>query len=583
MSSKPSGCRKRILRPLLLFITLFLGSAASGLADPLDNWHWRNPLPQGNSLNGVGYGNSKFVAVGNAGTMLTSTDGMNWALMVSGTTNDLWGISCGNGTFVAVGEAGTILTSEDGGVWVIRASGITNHLSGITYGNGTFVAVGEAGTILTSSDGVTWSLRPSGTTNVLSGITYGNGRFVAVGLGIILASSDGVEWRISTSYLRTFSWLRGVTCGNGVFVAVEEALELGAILTSSDGLNWTYTFSTYGPLNGITYGNGTFVGLRTPLPAGGELLTSADGVSWAFRTTGNSVGLNAITYGNGTFVAVGDGGTILQSDPLACPIPGTPSDPLPSNGAEGVPKNPILTWTPTSNADSYDIYFGTANPPTTKVATTTTATYSPSSELSSDTTYYWQIVARNNCGNSTSGPVWNFAITSLEITPQEGTVGTVIQIKGSDLGDSRGKVLIGSVPLTILRWESSEIEATLSRALLPGTYSLTVQPKMKGISSINAENAFTVRTPEIDSVTPIFALPGETMTIKGKFFGKRRGRVMIGRRPCRVTSWTMEPTTGESTIQCVVPRGLKNGFYDLKVINTISEDMVDFTILEIQR
>jgi hypothetical protein len=37
---------------------------ASVWADPLDQWTWRNPLPQGNSLFGIAYGNNQFVAVG---------------------------------------------------------------------------------------------------------------------------------------------------------------------------------------------------------------------------------------------------------------------------------------------------------------------------------------------------------------------------------------------------------------------------------------------------------------------------------------------------------------------------------------
>jgi hypothetical protein len=47
---------------------------------PLENWHWRSPLPQGNSLNEVTYGNGLFVVVGDFGTILTSPDGVTWTL-----------------------------------------------------------------------------------------------------------------------------------------------------------------------------------------------------------------------------------------------------------------------------------------------------------------------------------------------------------------------------------------------------------------------------------------------------------------------------------------------------------------------
>jgi len=65
--------------------------------------------------------------------------------------------------FVAVGDSGTILTSSDGTSWTSITSGISNNLRGITHGNSTFVAVGQSGTILTSSDSTSWTSRTSGT------------------------------------------------------------------------------------------------------------------------------------------------------------------------------------------------------------------------------------------------------------------------------------------------------------------------------------------------------------------------------------------------------------------------------------
>src|SRR5207247_8029446 len=74
-----------------------------GRADPLDTWTWRNPLPTGNNLNGITYGNGQFVAVGASDTIVTSADGVDWVLRQSGTTDWLSDIAYGNGEFVAVG------------------------------------------------------------------------------------------------------------------------------------------------------------------------------------------------------------------------------------------------------------------------------------------------------------------------------------------------------------------------------------------------------------------------------------------------------------------------------------------------
>ena len=129
----------------------------------------------------VSYGNSTFVAVGyNAlygasekGSILTSSNGTTWTSRTSGTSNTLYGVSYANSTFLAVGGTGTILTSSDGTTWTSKTSGSTSTLRGLTYGNNTFVTVGSSGslptinkTFLTSSDnGTSWTLRTSDISN----------------------------------------------------------------------------------------------------------------------------------------------------------------------------------------------------------------------------------------------------------------------------------------------------------------------------------------------------------------------------------------------------------------------------------
>jgi len=71
------------------------GNSSTVPSDPLNNWHWRNPLPQGNPLNGVTYGNGAFIAVGAGGTILTSADGITWTSNTSGTAKSLNGVTYG--------------------------------------------------------------------------------------------------------------------------------------------------------------------------------------------------------------------------------------------------------------------------------------------------------------------------------------------------------------------------------------------------------------------------------------------------------------------------------------------------------
>jgi hypothetical protein len=113
------------LRFLAAFIASFLLLTAFRMAGPLDTWHWRNPLPQGNSLRGLGCGNGFWVAVGENGTILTSPDTVAWTVRESGVGERLNAVAWGNGVFAAVfetSEGRAILTSEDGDVWTERVS-----------------------------------------------------------------------------------------------------------------------------------------------------------------------------------------------------------------------------------------------------------------------------------------------------------------------------------------------------------------------------------------------------------------------------------------------------------------------------
>ena len=96
-------------------------------------------------------------------------------------------------------------------------------------------------------------------------------------------------------------------------------------------------------------------------------------------------------------------------------IPNAPSAPAlssPANGATGVARTTALTWSAATGATSYDVYFGTSNPPPL-VTNTTSLTY-PAASLGAGTVYYWQIVAKNTAGNTASA-TWSF--TTIVNTP----------------------------------------------------------------------------------------------------------------------------------------------------------------------
>ncbi len=91
--------------------------------------------------------------------------------------------------------------------------------------------------------------------------------------------------------------------------------------------------------------------------------------------------------------------------------PFEPDEPIPANGAKGIEPEADLGWIGgdpnLGDSVSYDVYIGTSNPPPL-VVTKQSEIFYDIGRLVYNTTYYWQIVARDNHDTSRAGPVWSF-------------------------------------------------------------------------------------------------------------------------------------------------------------------------------
>jgi hypothetical protein len=285
------------------FVVVCLMTTLPILADPLDQWFWRNPLPQGNPLASVVFAQSNFVAVGTGGTILTSPDGTNWTLQVSRTTNSLANAAYLNGRFVAVGERGTILTSPNGSDWTFVPSGVTNSLTSSAFGGGAYVVVGLQGTVLRSPDGVNWAKQPGISTSLyLNSVAFGAGTFVAItSLGQVIQSWDGFSWNTQSAL---GGYPNQVTYLNGRFIILDEN-----VWSSTNGLSWTSTWVNPAP-DCVTFADGLYIGVGM----GGVIQVSANTTNWSWMTAYQSSGdLTGIAFGNNAYVAVGALGLIRTS------------------------------------------------------------------------------------------------------------------------------------------------------------------------------------------------------------------------------------------------------------------------------
>ena len=338
-------------------------------ADSLQVWHNRNPLPTPFTLNSVAFGDGTYVAAGVLGTIVSSSNAVDWVVRRSGVSENLNAVTFGQGRFVAGGDRGAMLWSTNGSDWIQAPVPSGRHIYGLGYGvgtnypNGMFVSTVASNFIspfeirqMYSSNGSDWFLAPppgngsfqvrsiaSGNnrflgTDVASANTsphysstgtgwsvvfrslsgpcaFGNGTFMIAG-GFV-AGSNGMETVSAVTSTNPASWAatptigtaaRSACFGNGRFVVVGDNASTGV---SSDGTNWSVVRITTSlhPLFGVIFGDGLFV----TVGRSGFIATSPDGSNWTIRTKGIIQTLYDVSPADDGFVTVGANGTMATS------------------------------------------------------------------------------------------------------------------------------------------------------------------------------------------------------------------------------------------------------------------------------
>ncbi len=98
------------------------------------------------------------------------------------------------------------------------------------------------------------------------------------------------------------------------------------------------------------------------------------------------------------------------TDPVRGSTIDTPAAPVltnPDNGSSAIGVQTCLTWFVVNGATSYDLYWGTTNPPPLHVSGIPAVTYCPPHE--SGSMYYWYVQAANACGEGQASPTWHYS------------------------------------------------------------------------------------------------------------------------------------------------------------------------------
>lgn len=269
-------------------------------------------------LNGVHYNASAnlWVAVGNAGTIITATDPTGtWTLQTSGTAQNLVEVNYFNSLWVAVGAANTVITSPNATAWTARTANISATINGIAASATRLIITGTAGGFASSEDGLTYTSRTNNNAT-LNGIAYGAGMYVSVGNAVngsgYIATIDGAG-TVTRRVSGITTGLSGVRYLNGAFYAfTNSAATTQNILRSLDGITWTLLAGTALTIVAVdgAFGGGVYVAIGEG--SSGRFSLSTDGLVFTSSTFGVTTSpMRSIDFANGVFVAVGNTGTII--------------------------------------------------------------------------------------------------------------------------------------------------------------------------------------------------------------------------------------------------------------------------------
>jgi parallel beta-helix repeat protein len=176
------------------------------------------------------------------------------------------------------------------------------------------------------------------------------------------------------------------------------------------------------------------------------------------------------------------------------------------------------------------------------------------------------------------------------VSPTEGTIGTRITITGSGFGDKKGKVLINGIAAKIAKgdWSENQIICTIKK---PPFFVDVAHPVYVVVNrvSIPLDGTFALKNHVLDDLVDSSGAYPETITVTGKFFSTRKGKVYLydpvteKKKNLRVMDWKMNETTGVSELTFLVPKPSKRfpaGPYQLKVVNRIGTATAskDFTL-----
>ena len=332
---------------LLILIVVFAGRVFASGGYAACDWQWINPLPQGDRVSTLVWGDGEYLGIAESGLVQRSIDGKTWQVIaeleepdkfvglswdgsqylalasgVSGASSRFYvsqdGVNWANeliGTgflndfatngsrVVIVGDSNSIYFSDDL-VTFTRNGSFTGNWIAVEWTGTQFVALRDEDQVLTSPDGENWTPHATGVAGKYTSMAQRGTRLAAAGFqGVTMTSTDGVNWEPGAS---------GVLSQSRVYADDAQFILTGPLmpLVSTNGVDWTATTGSLGLTLAFAHSGSDYAAFNTSgLPRYSTDLSSWEDTGIAFTTAI----LNSIANNETTIVAVGEAGTVAIS------------------------------------------------------------------------------------------------------------------------------------------------------------------------------------------------------------------------------------------------------------------------------
>ena len=246
-----------------------------------------------------------YVAVGDNGELLCSTDEVHWT---SKSQQEIWDFKSTNYTNSKYNIGGGYGVAPANTVWTLRTFGTIQTLSNINYYDNQFIVGGGSGTLSVSTNAISWTARTTGTGSLfVDNLAFGNGYYLFdtnSNATQLWGSTDTITWGLRTSGIVNILF-HDCIFANGLFFAAGND---GTYIFSTDTIVWeARTTGSTEDIYGINYVNNNYVFTGQGFTAG----ISTDSIHWTLRNPGSNG--THINYHNGLYILAQDSSNTLRT------------------------------------------------------------------------------------------------------------------------------------------------------------------------------------------------------------------------------------------------------------------------------